>query len=410
VEAAVIEGYGGNRRLSPAYAAAPPRRLPGPARPAPPARYPSAGASLQRLLSRWSRWSGKWLRRLLKLVLVLVVIQLGLVVWVYVTVNHQEITSTSFMSVDRDWARNPTPYRPLGRQSGRQLAPAASRELRLQLSQIAYEWVSIDNVSRAALEVLVSREDQQLVTREWMPFDVSEFVDRADSWLNGGRDKDPSGSTVPQQLAKNLFTDGERSAWRKLREADLAMAMSLTTSNRRILEVYANIVEFGPGVYGVCAASWYYFDKPPGRLTAYDVATLVGLMPNPKVNKIDPTHKNVKYARQHLSRYLKDLRQLPKTQLDELLGVQPRPDQPSCAVVPASLTARLQVTRTSSGYPLFADDQSYWPRMTRQYARGTLPPKVRGSLDAGTRARLVRLAPHTPGTPQYQSLQGRRKG
>lgn len=399
------EGHGGNRRLSPACAAAPPWRPPMPPVPTPPAlRYSCAGASLRRL---WSRWSGKWLRRLLKLVLVLVVIQLGLVVWVYVAVNHREITSTSFMNVDRDWARDPTPYRPLGRRTGRQLTPEASRELRLQLSQIAYEWVSIDNVSRSALEVLVSREDQQLVTREWMPFDVSDFIDRADAWLNGGTDKNPSGSTVPQQLAKNLFTDGEYNAWRKAWEADLAVAMNLTTNKRRILEVYANIVEFGPGVYGVCAASWYYFDKPPGRLTAYDAATLVGLMPDPKANQIDPTHQNVKYARQHVSRYLKSLRQLPKTQLDELLAVHRRPDQPSCAVVPACLTARLQATRTLLGYPLFADDQSYWPRMTRQYARGTLPPKVRGGLDAGTKARLVALAPHTPGTPQYKSLQSR---
>jgi membrane peptidoglycan carboxypeptidase len=355
----------------------------------------SQGAGLWRQLFRRLR---KWLRRLLLLVLVIAVAQsLTVAGVVYFTVNHGQISSTRFMGIDREWTRNPTSYRPLGPQSGRPLDPRAVQELRDQLSQVAYEWVSIDNVSRQALEVLVSREDQELVTREWMPFDVSEFVGRARAWLSDSKDKDPSGSTIPQQLAKNLYTNGERSAWRKLWEADAALMMSLTTSNRRILEVYANIIEFGPGVYGVCAASWYYFNKPPGQLTNGDAATLVGLMPSPKTNKIDPTHGNVQFARKYVGRYLNSLHQLPTAQLDELFAVDPRADQPSCTTPPPSLAARLQATQTPQGYPRYADDQSYWPRMTRQYARGTLPSQVRSSLDTETRAELARLAPYTPG-------------
>src|SRR3712207_8039583 len=87
---------------------------------------------------------------------------------------------------------------------------------------------------------------------------------RAQAHLTG--EEDPSGSTIPQQVAKNLFLNQEMSAWRKAVEAALAMELAMAIDDRRMLELYVNYAQFGPTIYGVCAASWYYFDTPPHTL------------------------------------------------------------------------------------------------------------------------------------------------
>ena len=94
-------------------------------------------------------------------------------------------------------------------------------------------------------------------------------------------DEDPSGSTIPQQVAKNIFLNQEMSAVRKAFEAGLAMEMALLIDDRRMLELYVNYAQLGPTIYGVCAASWYYFDTPPGELSQAEAVQLVGLLPSP---------------------------------------------------------------------------------------------------------------------------------
>jgi monofunctional biosynthetic peptidoglycan transglycosylase len=151
--------------------------------------------------------------------------------------------------------------------------------------QPAYEWVDIDAISRDFLVALVAHEDQSYVTRDG-PFIWNKFWERVQAATKG--ESDPSGSTIHQQVTKNLYFWRHRDWVRKGLEADYSFWLSRLVSRKRVLELYANSIEFVPGVYGVCAASWYYFDTAPRNLNVRQSAALVGLMPNPAAYRRGP--------------------------------------------------------------------------------------------------------------------------
>lgn len=90
------------------------------------------------------------------------------------------------------------------------------------------------------------------------------------------------GSTITQQLAKNLFLSGERTYLRKGQEIVLTFMLEALLSKERILEIYLNSVEWGEGIFGAEAAAQYYFKKPAARLSAYEAARLAVMLPRPK--------------------------------------------------------------------------------------------------------------------------------
>ena len=90
------------------------------------------------------------------------------------------------------------------------------------------------------------------------------------------------GSTITQQLAKNLFLSGERTLLRKGQELLLTLMLEALLSKQRILEIYLNSVELGEGVFGVEAAAQHYFRKPAAKLSAYEAARLAVMLPRPK--------------------------------------------------------------------------------------------------------------------------------
>jgi monofunctional biosynthetic peptidoglycan transglycosylase len=138
--------------------------------------------------------------------------------------------------------------------------------------------VPVEHVSRNLLAAVIAHEDQALPYRGGA-FTWDELFGRAEAHLRG--EEDPSGSTIPQQVAKNLFLNQEMSAWRKAVEAGLSMELALVLDDRRMLELYVNYAQFGPHLYGVCSASWYYFDTPPSSLSADQAVQLAGLLPSP---------------------------------------------------------------------------------------------------------------------------------
>ncbi len=90
------------------------------------------------------------------------------------------------------------------------------------------------------------------------------------------------GSTITQQLAKNLFLSGERNLPRKGQELLLTLLLEALLSKQRILEIYLNNVEWGEGVFGAEAAAQHYFAKPASQLSAYEAARLAVMLPQPK--------------------------------------------------------------------------------------------------------------------------------
>jgi monofunctional biosynthetic peptidoglycan transglycosylase len=143
---------------------------------------------------------------------------------------------------------------------------------------VVQEHVSIDHVSRNVLAAVIYHEDQEFPTRV-QAFDWGEFGDRVDAHLRGLPDE--SGSTIHQQVAKNLFLTGEMSAARKGTEALLAIELAALVDDVQLLEIYVNVAQFGPGLYGICAASWYYFDRPPHDVEQWQAIQLAGLLPSP---------------------------------------------------------------------------------------------------------------------------------
>ncbi len=96
------------------------------------------------------------------------------------------------------------------------------------------------------------------------------------------------GSTITQQLAKNLFLSGERTLLRKGQELMLTLLLEALLSKERILEIYLNNVEWGQGVFGAEAAAQHYYRKPAARLSAYEAARLAVMLPRPKYFETRP--------------------------------------------------------------------------------------------------------------------------
>jgi penicillin-binding protein 1A len=90
------------------------------------------------------------------------------------------------------------------------------------------------------------------------------------------------GSTLTQQLAKNLFLSGERTWWRKAQEAMIAVMLETILTKRRILELYLNFIEWGEGVYGAEAAARHHFSTPAASLTPEQAARLAAMVPSPR--------------------------------------------------------------------------------------------------------------------------------
>src|SRR4051812_30813905 len=141
-----------------------------------------------------------------------------------------------------------------------------------------YQYVSLDHVSRYLVAAVIAHEDQELGTRTGA-FSVARFGNRIAAYLTGT--PDPSGSTIPQQLAKNVFLWSHQDPVRKGVESVIASEMALSLSDQRMVELYVNYAQFGPRLYGVCAASWYYFGEPPWDMTEYQSAQLMGVLPDP---------------------------------------------------------------------------------------------------------------------------------
>lgn len=143
---------------------------------------------------------------------------------------------------------------------------------------VAYDWRDLDRISPNLPVALVAAEDQRFAEHFGFDFEAMQKAERANA--RGRRLR--GGSTISQQLAKNLFLWGGRSYVRKAIEAWYTLLIEAMWPKERIIEVYANVVEFGDGVYGAQAASRRFFGKDASRLTRAEAARLAAVLPAPK--------------------------------------------------------------------------------------------------------------------------------
>jgi hypothetical protein len=141
----------------------------------------------------------------------------------------------------------------------------------------ATTWIALEKLGPYLPAAVIAAEDQRF--REHGGYDEDELAALLAAL---GADGLPRGaSTLTQQLARTLFTGGERTAARKLRELIYAVEMERTLGKARILELYLNSVDWGPGICGARAAAHAYFGKPPARLTPIEAAWLAGILRQP---------------------------------------------------------------------------------------------------------------------------------
>lgn len=144
--------------------------------------------------------------------------------------------------------------------------------------EINMRWRAYDDLPIPLREAVIASEDLEFC-HERVGFDWIMMRHQIGVWWRGGRPK--GASTITMQLARNLFLWPERSLVRKVIEAWLTPQIALLWPKRRQLEIYLNIVEFGPGVYGADAASRRWFNTSADTLTTQQAAQLVAVLPAP---------------------------------------------------------------------------------------------------------------------------------
>jgi monofunctional biosynthetic peptidoglycan transglycosylase len=153
---------------------------------------------------------------------------------------------------------------------------------------IQRKWVSLSNISPYLVKAIIIAEDDKFWSHHG--FDVDAIQKALEKNIEKGKFKF-GGSTISQQLVKNLYLTPAKNPVRKLKEAIITWRVERALSKRRILELYLNVVEWGNGIFGAEMASQRYFGKPVALLTAEEAAKLAAILPNPIRFKVDGTSK-----------------------------------------------------------------------------------------------------------------------
>jgi monofunctional biosynthetic peptidoglycan transglycosylase len=139
------------------------------------------------------------------------------------------------------------------------------------------QWVSLDDISPVLVQSVMMSEDGQYCFHGGV--DWAEMRMLVGDTLGGEATR--GGSTIPMQTSKNLFLWNGRSFVRKAMELPLAVTSDFIWSKRRLLEIYLNIAEWGPGIYGIEAAARHHFKVPASKLSRHQAALLAVSLPNP---------------------------------------------------------------------------------------------------------------------------------
>ena len=163
---------------------------------------------------------------------------------------------------------------------------------------IQQTWLSWDEMPKKAALAVITSEDQRFPLHQG--FDVDAIMKALNEAEEGGRLR--GASTISQQVAKNMFLWTGRSWLRKGLEVWFTSLIEVTWGKQRILEVYMNIAEWGPGVFGIEAASQYHFGKRASQLTDMQAALLASTLPSPlKYDPARPAQHLIDRARWNLA-------------------------------------------------------------------------------------------------------------
>jgi monofunctional glycosyltransferase len=165
--------------------------------------------------------------------------------------------------------------------------------------EIRHRWQPLNRIAKAAPLAAIAAEDARFCSHHGFDVEAIEQALKANELARErGKSRIRGGSTISQQTAKNVFLWPKRSWVRKGLEAYFTVVIELLWPKRRIMEIYLNVAEWGPGIYGIEAASKHYFKKSASRLTKKEAARLVSILPSPlKWSPTDPSKRVKRKAR-----------------------------------------------------------------------------------------------------------------
>ena len=199
---------------------------------------------------------GRWLKRVaLALVAIFLLWQLWLLAWVLLW-KWVDPGETRFMEIRLAELRQKTPA-----------------------AQLKQQWVPYERISPHLKRAIIAAEDAKFVDHEG--FDWEGMQKALEKNQKKGRYV-AGGSTISQQLAKNLFLTPNKTYFRKVEEALITLMLENLWSKRRIFEVYLNVIEWGNGVFGAEAAARHYYNLGASQLGPEQAARLAGMVPNPR--------------------------------------------------------------------------------------------------------------------------------
>ena len=207
--------------------------------------------ALKTLITIW-RWS---FRLLMVALLTLVVIQLWFLAHIAYWVDHNP-ASTAFMRARLELMRETKPQ-----------------------SQLRYQWTPYQRISPHLKRAMIAAEDARFLEHGGFDWDGIK-----QAWERNRRERNivAGGSTISQQLAKNLFFSGKRTWWRKGQEAVVTVMIEALMSKQRILEIYLNVIEWGDGVFGAEAAARHHYGATAAGLSVQQAARLAAMTPSPR--------------------------------------------------------------------------------------------------------------------------------
>ena len=155
---------------------------------------------------------------------------------------------------------------------------------------VIQKWVPLKRISPYLIKAVIIAEDDKFWGHEGFDFEAMQQALEKDIQK---RQFKAGGSTISQQLAKNLYLSPSKNPIRKIKEAILTWRMEHALSKRRIVEIYLNVAEWGDGIFGIEAAAKHYYGKHASSLTAQEAARLATVLPNPRIYQVTGDSKYV---------------------------------------------------------------------------------------------------------------------
>lgn len=174
---------------------------------------------------------------------------------------------------------------------------------RLTGGSVTQEWVEYDQIAKSAKQAAIVSEDSTFSQHNG--FDMKGIKDAQKKNEASGK-ATAGGSTITQQLAKNLFLTSRRSYVRKAEEAVVTVMIETIWDKQRILTAYLNVAEFGEGIYGIEAAAEHYFDKSAADLNRDQSALLISMLTNPKYYEDHQSDKRLRNKQRIIKKRMKN--------------------------------------------------------------------------------------------------------